>query len=101
MGSSKTVNRTISKLAGSGALGLPGQLIRDQKLAGEKKGREEGMALERARSKEEIARQKAIADESVRKQKEKARRQLIFAGNAQNNLFSPTLGGIGGQQTLG
>lgn len=100
MGSSR-VSNIVNKAAGSGALGLAGIPIRKHKLSAEKKGRQEGMALEKARSQEEIARQKAIADESVRKQKEKARRQLIFAGNAQNNLFSPTLGGIGGQQTLG
>lgn len=101
MGSSNTVNKVVNKAAGSGVLGLPGYILREQKLAGEKKGRQEGAAGERARAQEEIARQKAIADESVKKQKEKARRQLMFAGNAQNNLFSPTLGGVGGQSTLG
>jgi hypothetical protein len=97
MGASKTFNKVVN----TGILGLPGTVLRKQRLASERKGRAEGIAREQARSKEEIARQKAIADESVRKQKEKARRQLIFAGNAQNNLFSPTLGGVGGQQTLG
>ncbi len=94
-------SRTFNKVVNTGAFGLPGIVLRNQRRASERRGRAEGIAREQARSKEEIARQKAIADESVRKQKEKARRQLIFAGNAQNNLFSPTLGGVGGQQTLG
>lgn len=98
------VNNFINKAAGSGALGLGGFLLREQKLAAEKKGaKEQARLTSQVKTQLDAERkQKNIAEQSVMKQKEQARKRTIFAGSdIERSVFNRTLGSGFGTPTLG
>lgn len=99
-----SANGIINRVVNTGALGVVGTVLRQRKLSAEKKGRQDaaaGAAAADAAAKEEIARRKAITDASVKAQKDKARKRTIFAGSGTSNIFSNSLGGSTGKETLG
>lgn len=96
-----SANGIINRVVNTGALGVVGTVLRQRKLSAEKKGRQDAAAGAAAAAKEEIARRKAITDASVKAQKDKARKRTIFAGSGTSNIFSNSLGGSTGKETLG
>lgn len=92
----------VNKVVGSGALGVVGGILRQQKLSAEKKGRQEAAAGAAAASKAEAAARQAAIDAASEEAKKRARKKTIFAGaDIEKNIFSKTLGGSTGNETLG
>jgi len=87
-------------LTGGAGLLVAGQRAKQQQRKG-KETKAAAAANDAALAAQKAAREKAISDASIAAQKEKARKQTIFAGAGQQNIFSPTLGGTSGNKTLG